>query len=387
LKARYYSVCRKIIRNRPWTGDESAKNSLLHSYEFDKGILIHSHTPLLSLTPFSEREKTRKMYVASLFARTPEQIAEEEGLYIEIKRLEQTERRFAKEREELMKSVAGIESGLNVHQPDEEAFSGLFIDPRKKKSDGTGAESPTSAGPSSGPARKVISAKQAAEGVHILSRRDKKADSLYDIDVLHCITRGETVSSTAPSTKTAHAPAHLRSTKLPTPKASIAPKVTALLGELGISPMRLVMPTKDNIQYLEGLLDAAAALIDTKKSVDRINQEIRTQQKLLGLSGDGDSQVDTTGEGGEDEPGEKTEDAQAEEEGIADAMDVDREQSVAVLDFPNEGVSRRQVRASIFLYSISYRAESNECYCQAAESQAIAIDIFRGNFGDGCHAC
>ncbi|KAF8476508.1 hypothetical protein JB92DRAFT_2769952 [Gautieria morchelliformis] len=315
LKARYYSVCRKLIRNRPWTGDESAKNSLLHSYEFDK-----------------EREKTRKMYVASLFARTPEQIAEEEGLYIEIKRLEQTERRFAKEREELMRTVAGIESGLNVHQPDEEAFSGLFIDPRPKtkRGDGMDEESPTSAGPSSGPARKVVSAKQAAE------------------DALHCITRGETVSSTAPSTKTAHVPAHLRSTKLPTPKASIAPKVTTLLGELGISPMRLVMPTKDNIQYLEGLLDAAGVLIDTKKSVDRINQEIRTQQKLLGLGGDRDGQVDATGEGGEDESGgEKDEDAQEEEEGITDAMDVDREQSVTVLDFPNEGVSRRQVRASI----------------------------------------
>lgn len=116
-----------------------------------------------------EREKTRKMYVASLFARTPEQIAEEEGLYIEIKRLEQTERRFAKEREELMKTVAGIESGLNVHQPDEEAFSGLFIDPRRKKrkGDGMDVDSPTSAGPSSSPARRAISAKQAAEGGHL----------------------------------------------------------------------------------------------------------------------------------------------------------------------------------------------------------------------------
>ena len=127
--------------------------------------VVKSHATL-------EREKTRKMYVASLFARTPEQIAEEEGLYIEIKRLEQTERRFAKEREELMKTVAGIESGLNVHQPDEEAFSGLFIDPRrkKKKGDGMDAESPTSAGPSSGPVRRAVSAKQAAEGGYPCSR-------------------------------------------------------------------------------------------------------------------------------------------------------------------------------------------------------------------------
>lgn len=102
------------------------------------------------------------MYVASLFARTPEQIAEEEALYLEIKRLEQSERRFAKEREDLLKTVAGIESGLNVHQPDEEAFSGLFIDPRKRKRKDGEAESPAPG--VSGPAKRIISAKQAAQG-------------------------------------------------------------------------------------------------------------------------------------------------------------------------------------------------------------------------------
>lgn len=113
----------------------------------------------------AEREKTRKMYVASLFARTPEQIAEEEALYVEIKKLEQKERRFAKEREELMKVVAGIDSGLGIHQPDEEAFSGLFIDPKKKKKklDGTDADSPAP-GPSTGSRRRTVSTKQAHIG-------------------------------------------------------------------------------------------------------------------------------------------------------------------------------------------------------------------------------
>lgn len=60
----------------------------------------------------SERETTRKKYVASLESRTPEQIAEEEALYIELKRLEQNERRFKREREELLRTLAGIESGL-----------------------------------------------------------------------------------------------------------------------------------------------------------------------------------------------------------------------------------------------------------------------------------
>jgi DNA methyltransferase 1-associated protein 1 len=108
------------------------------------------------------------------------------------------------------------------------------------------------------------------------------------------------------------------------------------------------MPTKENIQRLEALLDAAAVLIDTKKAVDRIEQEIRTQNKLLGLGGDDEGQADATGEGeGEDEAdGEKTGDGQTAEEGGNDAMEVerDREQSVAVPDSAAEGASRRQVR-------------------------------------------
>ena len=45
-----------------------------------------------------EREVTRKKYLASLASRTANEIAEEEALYIELKRLEQNERAFRFER-------------------------------------------------------------------------------------------------------------------------------------------------------------------------------------------------------------------------------------------------------------------------------------------------
>ena len=38
LKDRYYSVCRKLVRNRAWTGDEAGKAQLISSFQFDKGI-------------------------------------------------------------------------------------------------------------------------------------------------------------------------------------------------------------------------------------------------------------------------------------------------------------------------------------------------------------
>jgi len=43
LKDRYFSICRRLIRNRP-ASDENAKNSYLHSYIYEKGagcILRH----------------------------------------------------------------------------------------------------------------------------------------------------------------------------------------------------------------------------------------------------------------------------------------------------------------------------------------------------------
>lgn len=41
LKDRYYSVCRKLVRNRPWAGDEASKAQLVSSFQFDKGQGSH----------------------------------------------------------------------------------------------------------------------------------------------------------------------------------------------------------------------------------------------------------------------------------------------------------------------------------------------------------
>lgn len=63
--------------------------------------------PLVVLPFSTERELARKAYAASLFSLTPDQIAEEEALYLECKRMEQQERTFRAERDELMKSLGG----------------------------------------------------------------------------------------------------------------------------------------------------------------------------------------------------------------------------------------------------------------------------------------
>lgn len=275
LKDRYFSVCRKLVRHRPWPGDEATKAQVLSSFAFDK-----------------EREVMRKKYLQSLESRTPEEIAEEEALFTELKRLEQNERRFKKERDELLRTLLGIESGLPDVQPEEESGTGAtptesisaVTTKKTKKKGAVEPDTPTSAGATAHnatvslppPVPKKQSAKSAA------------------YDALHCIHRTEVPQlTTATATKAAHQPVYLRSYKLPAPKSANAHKIAQVLGELGVSSTRLVMPTKDNCQKLEALLEAATALVETKKQVDKIDQEIRLAQERLGQgSAEGDADAD-----------------------------------------------------------------------------------------------
>lgn len=96
LKARYYALCRRLIRSRITTADMDTRQALLATYTFDRA-----------------RETERKRAVERLFGRTPAQLAEEEALYVEIRRLEQNETRFAAEREDLLRLLGGWERTPN----------------------------------------------------------------------------------------------------------------------------------------------------------------------------------------------------------------------------------------------------------------------------------
>lgn len=76
----------------------------------------------------------RKEYLRNLFNRTPDQIAEEEVLYIEVKRLEANERRWAKDRDELLRTQAGVESGLANLNTHWDVISGVNVSAGDRKS-------------------------------------------------------------------------------------------------------------------------------------------------------------------------------------------------------------------------------------------------------------
>lgn len=184
LKDRYYSICRKLVRNRPWNGDELSKSKILGLLSFEKG----KETTTLATSAhmiFTERELTRKQYLRSLETRTPEQIAEEEALYLELKRLEQTERQFKKDREDLLRTLLGIESGLSdIQLGDDSTLHGLSSMPeikRSKRRTGSTMEldSPSVGTPSNIMQKRMPLIKNAAYGMLVPFTPDRPCCSYY----------------------------------------------------------------------------------------------------------------------------------------------------------------------------------------------------------------
>ena len=241
--------------------------------------------PKSGLIPIlAERELTRKQYLRSLENRTPEQIAEEEALYLELKRLEQTERQFKKDRDDLLRTLLGIESGLSdIQLGDDSTLHGLSSMPEIKKSrkrigSMMDLDSPSTPSSSSIQQRRIPSIKNAAYGV--LPHVSSIPPLTSSLDAQHCITRTDHPQTTV--TKASHQAAALRSYKIPTPKQAVATKVTQTLSEKGINSSRLVMPTRENLLHLESLIDAATLLLEIKKNVDRVEHEIRhTKARVL----------------------------------------------------------------------------------------------------------
>ncbi|KAG8690959.1 swr complex subunit [Ceratobasidium sp. 423] len=287
LKHRYYGVCRKLLRSRPWGGEEATKSQLLGSFNFDK-----------------DRETTRKEYLKGLFNRTPAQIAEEEALYIEMKRLQQNEARFARDREDILRTLGGLDSGLAnlnvdpdyfVTGPGSVATSAVTQEKKKKRRDtsvsasGMDVDTPGTPGGNSlallglGPGNKgrKTDAKQAAS------------------DLQQCITRLDPPTN---PTKSGHVAAHARSSRIPTVRVSSG--IHAIIGELGLSHDRLVMPTRANTEKLEGLQQAAMGLVEVKRAHDRTKHELAVlKARLEQLQNGGEDQPEREGSTGPNKKG------------------------------------------------------------------------------------
>jgi len=203
---------------------------------------------------------TRKSYVASLESRTPEQIAEEEALYIGLKRLEQTERRFKKTETNCYTLFLGIESGLpDINGSDDASGNvsnivsgGSSIDTKRRKKGNEidalmSAISATPAAIQTGqPPKKQQTAKCAAQ------------------DALYCIVHTEVPAN--PSSNKSHT-CILAFLQTPSSQERVRAE---LMAELQVSHPHLVMPTREDCVKLDALLERASQLVELKKQYDKL---------------------------------------------------------------------------------------------------------------------
>ncbi|EPQ27444.1 uncharacterized protein PFL1_06888 [Pseudozyma flocculosa PF-1] len=304
LKARYYAICRRLIRSRISTDDIETRQALLATYSFDK-----------------QREVERKKALARLYTRTPAQLAEEEALYVEVRRIEQNEARFASEREELLRLLGGWESLPNA-APHSVAAAGSGVMGLLTVADELGSSQSGSSGdskrsqkkrklddeanePSSAPAGAAAapSSSGASRSSSSLTSKQRAELKQAQFDEQHCITRfdPEAVAPSkppyphligVPSTSPPVAPSpanptsshgvYLRSSRLLAARPNLSLRAAQTLTELRppIGP-KLVFATARNAEKWEGLMGAVTSGLEMKRQLDRVESEVRIAKQRL----------------------------------------------------------------------------------------------------------
>ena len=232
-------------------------------------------------------------------------MAEEDILYLDLKRLEQTERKFARERDTLLRNLAGIESGLSGIDIQEDGLVGWGGNPadlpQPKRQGGRNRKSLRSAADldyelSSHPGSNMVislggslpnrnlmpPAQQAAFGKWSSSTLYFTKNSIIFLeDAKHHITRAP--PNLVHSSKNTHTPVHIRSSKFPPMKQQTLARIQQILQELEINSSRLVMPTKENIEHMEKLITVCQQLADSRKTLEKLEDELRAQKIKMGL--------------------------------------------------------------------------------------------------------
>ena len=326
LKARYYDIAAKTMAlNQPL--------SSMSTTEFE----LHE-----KMTKFdAQLESTRKKLAETLFARSPDEVKEEEILLAELKRIVSSQEKFAQERKDLYDRLSVPHStGGATYKTSQELYqlmqTLLSADKNKKRrslaAPGEGPGMPPGATPPgtgqadrshrqsiSGPADKRSSLPGSAglgSGQKQLSVREEAKFG---------ISHNE-------RTQTGTQFRHERINKFAQAKSNVlSAKIAAALTELGI-PSRLSMPTAAVCDEFERLVQSIHVLLDVRKVSEKLENEIKVarasiEEKAGNDNGEGPADLENTGppvdeEGGGDAEGEEEEpEKEVEEEDAVEDKD------------------------------------------------------------------
>lgn len=257
IKARYYFIQRALMELRtPHTKMNPQEAFQFELMKFDK-----------------EREVLRKNMAERQFNRTPEQCREEEMLLAELKRIVNMQERMAEDRKDLFQR-------LNYPQPTGtiSAYTGsqglahlrdMLVansDKNKKRKsiamaaqDSGNSQQPSTPAASERNAPAASSQREAAPKQKNVRKLSEEEEKIYGVSYHDRLSSG----------------VKLRSAMVPAnPKGVSVQKVTQALQQLGIAP-RLTMPTIRTVRKYEELQTSVAALLDAKKLLDKVEQELR----------------------------------------------------------------------------------------------------------------
>ena len=345
LKARYYDVAAKTMAiNQPL--------SSMSTTEFE----LHE-----KMTKFdAELETTRKKLAETLFARSPEEVKEEEILLAELKRIVNNQEKFAQERKELYDRLSvPHSSGGATYKSSQDLWTLmqtlLSADKNKKRRSlaegglSSGTTPPNGASQTdrthrqsmSGPGDKRSSIPGSAglgPGQKQLSARDEARFGISHNERSQSGTQFR----------------HERINKLSQAKSNVlTQKIAAALTELGI-PNRLTMPTAAVCDEFEKLVGAIHILLDVRKISEKLENEIKVakasmEDKGAGMEGKGTVEVPRSSEQPveDDEKDAEGEDDEEEEEAEEATKEPEDEDAVEDNDEAMEDAAEEEAEAEV----------------------------------------
>jgi DNA methyltransferase 1-associated protein 1 len=256
IKARYYFICRTLMELRtPHSKMTPAQAYTFELMKFDK-----------------EQEVARKRMAERQFSRTPEQCHEEEMLLAELKRIVSVQDKMAEDRRDLFQRLSFPQTTGTIS-----AYTGsqglahlrdMMVsnsDKNKKRKSIAMATQPaetpqtssttTNDRTSTGP----VAQREGQANKRNLRRLSDEEEKVYGV------SRHDRLSSGV----------KLRSAMITAnPKGVSAQKVAQALQQLSIAS-RLTMPTTKTVRKYEELQSSVGALLDAKKLLDKVEQELR----------------------------------------------------------------------------------------------------------------
>lgn len=259
LKARYYSVCRSLMELRtPLNQMTPEETQTFNMLDFDK-----------------ERESARKKMATVLFARTPADVNEEEMLLAELKRIVTNQQRTLEERKDLFNRLEMPNSSGSIapytgsqglaHLREMMVSSSDKSKKRKSIALGTigtdGAQhSPAIASVAErSSATATTSQKDMSQPKKQVRKLTDDEEKEYGVMYHDKLSQGVKFRSTMIATNV---------------KGGTAQKVQQALAQLEIA-QKLTMPTAKTIKKYEQLQSAVGMLLDTRKLLEKVEQELR----------------------------------------------------------------------------------------------------------------